>query len=164
MLVEERLLPPSREVPVEERLLPPTREVPVEERLLPSSLKFSPPPAVMPRPLGEDHPERGRDSKQRVVWSSAEVDYIAIWCTRDQELNPGKGTIVARCRKAILLDPAARRVFHPNHVIDSARLRTGYEKFLQRSKTSLVEKDVPVEDGLGEFGLGELDFDEIFDV
>ena len=131
---------------------------PCSHPTLPCLPAFSPPAPPKPMTFGEDHPDREKSSKSRVMWTAAEVDYIAQWCTRDTELHPERGTLVARCRKAILQDPAARRIFHQNHVVDSARLRAGYDKFLKREANALQEFGL---DGSEE---GDLDFGEIFEV
>ena len=38
---------------------------------------------------------------------------------------------MAHCRKQIMQDPAAIPVFHVKHILTSAKLRTGWDRFVQ---------------------------------
>lgn len=40
--------------------------------------------------------------------------------------------MIYRCRKDILEDPLGRRIFHPRHILDSARLRSGFDAYYKR--------------------------------
>jgi hypothetical protein len=92
--------------------------------------------------IGEDHPDKDRGSHQRARWTSSEVTFVGNWVTADQA-GSDRSNPVARCLKAILVNPAARALFHPNHVTDSGRLRAGYEKWKQQKKKA---EDGEIED------------------
>lgn len=102
--------------------------------------------ASAPGPIGCKHPDRDRGSRERARWTEPEVSYIGNFVARDAILHPDRGTVVARCLKAIHKDPCAREIFHPNHIVDSGRLRTGYEKVLKLKRESIgvetAEEDV----------------------
>ena len=100
-----------------------------------------PPPRAKAFKWGEDHPLGAViDKKRRIVWTDEEVSYIGRWVAEDKKLNPGRGTIVARCLTAIKADPRARRIFHVHHVFDSARLRCGYDKSTLRKDREMDEE------------------------
>jgi hypothetical protein len=114
---------------------------------------------------GSNHPDLEKGPRERASWTRAEVDYVGAFVTKDEMLHPGRGNIVARCRKAILKDPSARAIFHPNHIVDSGRLRTGYEKYL-KSKRELAVDDT-ARHGIDDAAVEELflNFDgDIFDI
>ena len=64
------------------------------------------------------------------MWSEPELVYIARWYTNAVEDIPGNcNNMASRCLSAIRADPSARPIFHQLHVVDSARLRNGIERF-----------------------------------
>ena len=66
----------------------------------------------------------------RVKWTEQEIDYVGKWCTKTLRDNPSNSNnIVARCLTHIRNEPAALRLFHKNHILNSGRLRHGYEAY-----------------------------------
>jgi hypothetical protein len=43
--------------------------------------------------------------------------------------------LIYRCRKDILEDPLGRRIFHARHILDTARLRSGFDAYYKRPAT-----------------------------
>ena len=84
--------------------------------------------------FGGKHPNQNKDAL-RVTWSDAEVKIIGKWCDDNLSVHPNwKSTIVARCLNFINGSDEARPYFHPHHVTDSSRLRSGYEHYLKTNK------------------------------
>lgn len=84
---------------------------------------------------GEDHPEADRTNPRRVSWSAAELDYIEHWCIAHLARGVTEDRIASRCLQAIKQDPSAHRIFHPNHTLNSGKLRNGYEAYRRRAVT-----------------------------
>lgn len=84
---------------------------------------------------GQDHPDGPNRKKAR--WTEAEVRYIGNWCEQQLRVNPHHGTLAAACLKHIMTDPAAQRIFHEIHVLDSGRLRHGYRMYQKRVEAGL---------------------------
>jgi hypothetical protein len=75
---------------------------------------------------GRDHPDiKFPNTKAR--WTSAEKDYVRIWCGNFKIQYPDANNVVAKCLKHMRNDPTALRIFHPYHTLNSARLRWGYD-------------------------------------
>jgi hypothetical protein len=74
---------------------------------------------------GRDHPEKNTNPA-KVKWSDEELDFIRIWIS----INTTEGTRnpIARCLDAIKINPQARHIFHQHHVLNSGRLRAGYDR------------------------------------
>lgn len=72
---------------------------------------------------GAEHPDIKKTGAKRALWSVAEKDWIHHWI----QSHPGKETAYARCLADINGDPSARDIFHPLHVLDSKRIRSGFE-------------------------------------
>ena len=72
---------------------------------------------------GEEHPDIQKAGAKRAVWSLAEKEWIRLWI----EQHPEKATGYAKCLADINADPTARVLFHPLHVLDSKRIRSGFE-------------------------------------
>lgn len=87
---------------------------------------------------GLDHPDGPERKKAR--WTDAEVRYIGNWCEQQLRINPHHGTLAAACLKHIMADPAAQRIFHEIHVLDSARLRHGYRMYQRLVEAGLWNK------------------------
>jgi hypothetical protein len=88
---------------------------------------------------GTKHPDyqkttvKGQNVVKRATWTEEEIRYIADYCVQKVEENPeAKSTICASCLEYIHTDPEALPIFHANHVLDSARLRTGYRQAIKR--------------------------------
>lgn len=77
---------------------------------------------------GADHPDKN-PTPTKVTWSDSELEYIKEW-----QLNnvlDGRNPI-ARCLNFIRDDSDARKIFHHHHVLNSARLRVGYNSSLKK--------------------------------
>ena len=61
--------------------------------------------------------------------------FIKNWCEKEKTRNPIVINLAAKCLKAIKLDPNARMIFHHRHVLNSARLRSGYDKAFKEKTT-----------------------------
>ena len=92
---------------------------------------------------GTKHPDyqkitvKGQTVMKRATWTDEEIEYIAKYCLQKVETNPeAKATIVASCLEHIQRDPEALPIFHPNHVLDSSRLRNGYRSALNKGLLS----------------------------
>lgn len=71
---------------------------------------------------GQDHPECN-SSKTRITWSDEENQYIRNWWMTNGLQS--STNIASKLLAHIKRDPAAHRIFHPNHTLDSARMRHG---------------------------------------
>ena len=96
--------------------------------------------------FGENHPIAWDTSALKVCWTDEEVRFIKMWCITAAERNPGITQITAKCLKAILADPEARKLFHHRHVFNSSRLRVGYDKALQKVKPEKRKQPVDNDD------------------
>jgi hypothetical protein len=76
---------------------------------------------------GAEHPDIMKTGAKRALWSVAEKDWIHHWI----QSHPGKETGYAKCLADINGDPSARDIFHPLHVLDSKRIRSGFEAVLK---------------------------------
>ena len=76
---------------------------------------------------GAQHPDIQKVGAKRAVWSLAEKEWIRLWI----EQHPEKVTGYAKCLADINADPSARDIFHPLHVLDSKRIRSGFEAVLK---------------------------------
>ncbi len=101
-------------------------DVDAEEVMIPISLISTIPSSCSN--VGIMHPCFNATGR-RVTWSAAEVKIVGAWCTQHQQQHPESVNIVSNCLRYILNDPNIRQHFHPHHVVDSTRLRWGWEKF-----------------------------------
>ncbi len=62
------------------------------------------------------------------------VDMLSI-CkyTEKLKISPGINNLMANCLVSIKADPAAVPIFHTFHIVNSARLRPGYEAYLKEN-------------------------------
>ena len=92
---------------------------------------------------GSQHPDFNLSLSQRCTWTPTEVNWVGRWCTNDLLDNPSSSQrIVSRCLKAIHATPSAWPLFHRNHVLNSGRLKFGWEKFkMQRDIASDSDDD-----------------------
>lgn len=81
-------------------------------------------------PWGTMHPFFGKLSGRniRVKWSDGELEYIKEWICNSNHVVVASANRVAKCHQHIQNDHKAYPIFHVNHVLTSARLRTGFEK------------------------------------
>ena len=68
-----------------------------------------------------------------VEWTEDEIDFVGQWCKKKIEETHCKRNIVARCLKFILSDSSLISIFHPHHIVNSARLYYGYKAFNARN-------------------------------
>lgn len=94
------------------------------------------PPSPQHDPLetadwGRHHPDY-ENRGERITWTAAELSYITEFCVRTLRETPERRkTIVSACLAHLIVDPAARPIFHRNHILDSKRLRHGYRLVTQ---------------------------------
>ncbi len=79
--------------------------------------------------VGLLHPCIADSSGRRVPWTDNEISIVGTWCTRYKSQHPGNINVVAGCLRYILNDNDVRQQFHPHHVLDSTRLRWGWQKY-----------------------------------
>lgn len=81
-------------------------------------------------PWGTTHPsyEKLSGRNVRIKWSDEELQYIKDWICKSNQVVVASANRVAKCLKHIQDDHKAYPIFHVNHVLTSARLRTGFEK------------------------------------
>lgn len=84
---------------------------------------------------GTSHPEYDRAGARKVKWSAQELDYIEEWIGKDTQGDTNLP--VSRCLSAIRLDPGAVHIFHSHHIVNSQRLRNGFESVLRKKKSEL---------------------------
>ncbi len=87
------------------------------------------------------HPSPTLDSVRRVPWSPKEITIVGTWCKRFREQHPGNVNVVAKCLEFINKNDKLKEHFRPHHVMDSTRLRWGWQKYQeeQREKESLQQ-------------------------
>ena len=81
---------------------------------------------VEPIRWGTAHPDYHKHNPQRVTWSDSEVGYIVDW--EKANCSPYTSNKVKKCLTHIQNDPAAISIFHPNHTLNTSRLREGFNK------------------------------------
>lgn len=62
---------------------------------------------------------------QRARWTKEEISYIAQYAVA----HPSLPHVVASCLQHIMQDEYAHKIFHSFHTVDSARLRSGYDRY-----------------------------------
>ena len=96
----------------------------------------SPATSVFPRlsvdsSVGRLHPSIA-GSGRTIPWTETEINIVGTWCKRYRSQHPGNSNVVAGCLRYILNDNDIRQHFHPHHVMDSARLRWGWQKYQEQ--------------------------------
>jgi hypothetical protein len=71
---------------------------------------------------GEDHPEFN-SPKSRIAWSDEENKYIREWWIKSG--SNCVSNVASKLLAHINKDENAHRIFHPNHTLDSGRIRHG---------------------------------------
>ena len=95
------------------------------QSLVQSKQHFQSPPRHQQRTemcWGEDHPEFN-SPKSRIGWSKDEMDYIRNWKHENEFRYPKK--LASKLLAHIRNDEYAHKIFHSNHILDSARIRHG---------------------------------------
>ena len=105
-------------------------------------------------PWGTAHEDYKKVNPTRVAWTKQEKEYLGKLATEKLKISPGINNLMANCLLSIKADPSAVPIFHPFHIVNSARLRPGYEAYLKengiqarRRKRSFAEdvsEDTPV--------------------
>ena len=78
--------------------------------------------------IGLLHPSIG-ETAQKIPWTKQEIRTVGMWCKRYQSEHPNSKNCVSKCLQFILNDSDVRQHFHPHHIMDSTRLRWGWERF-----------------------------------
>jgi hypothetical protein len=78
---------------------------------------------------GTDHPCYHQNNGGRIKWSDREIEYISQWFNLNLKKKPNMLNPVRKCLTAILSDPNAVPIFHIRHILDSGRLRSGYDHY-----------------------------------
>ena len=81
---------------------------------------------------GTSHPEYQRLTVRKVKWSAQELQYIEEWI--DNDVQGDTNIQVSRCLAAIRLDPRAVHIFHSHHILNSSRLRNGFDSIIKKKK------------------------------
>ena len=79
--------------------------------------------------IGALHPCLNEKSSRRVTWTEKEVEIVGKWCKEYETQHGNNNNVVSNCLKYLLRDEELRQHFHPHHLMDSTRLRWGYQKY-----------------------------------
>jgi hypothetical protein len=79
--------------------------------------------------IGALHPCLNEKSGRRVTWTEKEVEIVGKWCKEYEIQHGNNNNVVSNCLKYLLSDAELRQHFHPHHLMDSTRLRWGYQKY-----------------------------------
>ena len=85
---------------------------------------------------GTQHPDYLKVRPKRVCWTEEELDYIRTWCVNNNTVSVER--LASRCLAFIHGDPLAVPIFHQHHILNSARLRNGYDAYVKRTKDSCL--------------------------
>jgi hypothetical protein len=76
---------------------------------------------------------------KRVKWTDAEVAFVGTWCEKTLRDNPRNATnIVARCLHYIKSDSRISAIFHPNHILNSGRLKHALDTYNDRCRVEVI--------------------------
>ncbi len=106
--------------------------IPFDSGLPPvDSSDWNPKETLTHAPWGTEHPGYGKTTARnmRVKWSALEINYIREWIKHNNDCVAINR--IAKCLIHIKSDENAFPIFHVNHILNSGRLRTGYDKALQ---------------------------------
>ena len=119
--------------------------VPDTPRVVLNSLAFTPlvinpPPAAAVR-LSINEPQirsesspTPKSSEKRVRWTDEEINYVGRWCKNALAQNPTfSNNLVARCLHHIHGNSAALSIFHEHHILNSGRLKHGFDTYKERN-------------------------------
>ena len=90
------------------------------------------------RQWGSDHPEGSimREPSgvsrpcNKYIWSDEELNYMKSWAENNTNELQNR---CARCLKYIMNDPSAIPIFHPHHIVNSARLQAGFDRAVRNA-------------------------------
>ncbi len=83
--------------------------------------------------VGLLHPFFNETHARRVKWTCTEVNIVGTWIVKFLRLYPDCNCVISKCLSYILSDETVYPNFHPNHVMDSSRLRYGWEKYKEEN-------------------------------
>jgi hypothetical protein len=83
---------------------------------------------------GTAHEDYAKENPTKVTWTKQEKDYIGQWVEQSLKAKPVLSNLMSNCLSAIKADPSAIPIFHAFHVVNSARLRSGYQAYLKDNK------------------------------
>jgi len=88
---------------------------------------------------GSAHPYGMKTDVFKVTWSPAEIKYIGKTAEeiKSQQGNSPK-RLCAQILRKIVNDPSAKKIFHIHHVLDSTRIRAGYEAHLKLTGQNII--------------------------
>ena len=88
---------------------------------------------------GSVHPYGMKTDVFKVTWSPAEIKYIGKTAEeiKSQQGNSPK-RLCAQILRRIVEDPSAKKIFHIHHVLDSTRIRSGYEAYLKSTGQNII--------------------------
>ena len=88
---------------------------------------------------GSAHPYGMKTDVFKVTWSPAEIKYIGKTAEeiKSQQGNSPK-RLCAQILRRIVEDPSAKKIFHIHHVLDSTRIRSGYEAYLKSTGQNII--------------------------
>jgi hypothetical protein len=78
---------------------------------------------------GTAHPCIQQNNPKRVKWSEEEISYLTQWFNFNLKMRPNMTNPTSKCLAAIKSDPNALPIFHSHHILNSARLRVGYDHY-----------------------------------
>lgn len=87
------------------------------------------PEPMLHKVWGRDHPAYDRKNVRKVPWSPAEIKYIGDKVTMLNALPNPPVNMMSHCLKLINEDAVAQDIFHQHHVLNSARMRPGYDAY-----------------------------------
>jgi hypothetical protein len=85
---------------------------------------------------GTDHPYYNDNVSKKIPWSDAEKEYLMEWkathilCPEDNE------RALSRCLTHIKADTSCHPIFHQHHLLNTARLRNGFEQRVRSAAQS----------------------------
>ncbi len=106
---------------------------------------------LMHAPWGTMHPSYSKTTPKnmRFPWSEEELDYLQNWIQNNKEMLVHSGNRVARCLRYLKNDPVALPIFHVHHIMNSSRLRTGFDR-------AMTHIDNDIDDDTGADGTAHL--------
>jgi hypothetical protein len=87
---------------------------------------------------GSRHPDFGKNGIKH-VWTDEETNYLESIINKLLQNNNNKTNLMSRCLKFIRTDPSAIPIFHMDHILNSARLRSGWESIQAKRKKEDIE-------------------------
>lgn len=88
----------------------------------------------VPITWGSKHPHGNIPAAKTIPWSDEEKDYIGkvVKNVRENKDDEIPTNICSIIRKTILDDSEAHEIFHSHHILDTGRIRAGYQAYMKR--------------------------------